>query len=346
VKYNTLFIFLIAMAAVLLFAKPAYAQGTENAPEIIATNQVFVGETMSVTVKTDYPFWNLYFVSSGGIIEYPEGCTMNVVGGVTCEKLDAEPEEYHFVLEEAPSYAFELALFARTTFGNQINDSSFNVRIKPNPAQDDRFKVRPGEVSEIMAYTSNDDLDSGYNGTGVEPASLPFSYTTMQMGAIQFSYPITGSYVLTYWIGTPYGITHANIYLEVTPDAPASRFPDPQDDYIVIYEGEDTVLDILSNDKYPTEEEDIFLYTYRGALPFPLQTPSPYVYKVISPTIGTYTMTYELGIYGIGAAKANVYLTVIPKEPTDLPSAPQPIMPQNSMWLPVVESANDDRFFN
>lgn len=314
-------VFLVIFFIIGVFLGSPVVKGQEIQPKkpgITIIGDVAAKNTVTITVKTPYPKWETYFTTTGTIISHPAICEINVVGGANCDSAD----EYQFIVEVPVSESGVMWVFARTYFGDDIRQTEVYVEINGN----DYFHVRPGEVSEYLWYLGNDNLGGKWSSTGILPAELPFSYTSPSPGALQIFYPVTGTYTLTYNVSTPYGLKGANIFLKVSADAPASRFPDAKDDYFEILEGQpSSYLGFLGNDYINAEGRTTTFGIQEADVPFPYSSPTPGTLQVVSPIAGTYTLTYYIDVYGMGRDTANIYLTVIPfKHPTNTETTPQP----------------------
>ncbi len=287
------------------------ASAEENKPEIIVNGTVIAGYTTTITVRTNYPYWDLYFTTNHGVKEYPAICSKNAVGGITCPM----GGEYTFTVEVFP--ADELWIFARTTFGSTILQTEVIEEVSTN----DFYQVRPGEKSEWLYYLGNDNLGP-WHSTGVLAVTSEVSYTLPSPGVIQFNYPVTGTYVLTYFADNDEGRHISQIYLEVTPDAPASEYPELGNDYFEMIEGETQNFNLFANDQFNSAKLLSYgIVSVEGDVNY-ASWPFGRL-EVISPTVGVYTFTYQIQVVGIWQESAQAIVHVIPVEKPVTPSQPE-----------------------
>ncbi len=332
---KVLFAFFAILFAVMLpvMWNNLLAQAMENKPQVEVQGEVTAGYTTTVVVHTPYVYSDLYFNTNNGVREFPANCTQNAVGGIIC----LVGEKFTFIVEISPVDAHELWILARTSFGGVIADTELIIPVKV----DDYFQIRPGEVSEYLYYLANDSLGGDWHSTGILETNPPITYTLPTPGGIQFLSPITGSHLLTYFVDTPTGRQLGNIYLDVTPEAPASRFPVLVDDHFEMEEGATSVFNLLSNDRLPGDHSFGFGID-DVEVDVEYAVPTIGGLQVISPVTGIYTFTYYVDVIGIERDTAEVVVHVRPIDvgiPPEIPGDDEEEMPGLHLeyFLPFLE---------
>jgi len=325
-------LFVLSLVAV---PQTAYSAPIEDEkPEIVIKGDVIAGEPVEIIVHTPYIYWELYFATTGTILESPSDCTINVVGGANCQ-----PGNEHLFKVEVPiSESHLMWVYAESTFASRVEQTELYVET----SVDDIFQVRPGEKSEYLAFLANDSLGE-WNSVGIYPSDVPFSYTHPSPGMLQVLYPENGLYRFGYWVRDEDGEKYGTIIVNVSPYAPASRFPNLVDDHVELTEGQTSEwIGFLSNDKIAPSENGRSIGIIPASLPFTYTSPSPGALQVFAPTSGTYSLTYYVDIWGIGRDEAQIILHINQKvvpEPTPIDPVDQPKL-EHHVWLPKMEVAS------